>query len=78
VYNIFKENKMDVILKELTSRKDEIEKEIEVLFNANMKITDWDVPEVDDKKAAEVLLAIMETKLAEIRADVTAGKYDYY
>jgi len=69
---------MDIILKELTSRKDEIQKEIEVLFNANMKITDWDVPEADDKKAAEVLLGIMQEKLTAIRSDVANGKYDYY
>jgi len=69
---------MDVILKELTSRKDEIQKEVEVLFNANMKITDWDVPEADDKKAAEVLLSMIEEKLAAIRSDIAAGKYDYY
>lgn len=69
---------MDTVLKELASRKDEIQKEIEVLFNANMKITDWDVPEVDDKEAAEVLLGIMQEKLTAIRSDVANGKYDYY
>jgi len=69
---------MDVILKELASRKDEIQKEVEVLFNANMKITDWDVPEADDKKAAEVLLDIIEEKLSAIRSDIANGKYDYY
>jgi len=69
---------MDVILKELTSRKSEIQKEVEILFKANMKITDWDVPEADDKKAAEILLAMIEEKLAAIRSDIAAGKYDYY
>ncbi len=69
---------MEVILKELRSRKGEIQKEVELLFNANMKITDWDVPEADDKKAAEVLLSIIEEKLVAIRSDITAGKYDYY
>ncbi len=69
---------MDVILKELASRKDEIQKEVEVLFNANMKITDWDVPEADDKQAAEILLDIMQDKLTAIRFDIANGKYDYY
>jgi len=68
---------MDVILKELASRKDEIQKEVEMLFNANMKITDWDVPEADDKKAAEILLSMIEEKLAAIRSEIVAGKYDY-
>ena len=68
---------MDAIEKDLTGRKDEIQKEIELLFKANMKMTDWNIPEVDDKKVAEVLLDIMEDKLSQIRADITAGKYDY-
>lgn len=68
---------MDVILKELSSRKEEIQKEVALLFDANMKITDWDVPEADDKKAAELLLSIMEEKLAEIKAEISAGKYNY-
>ena len=69
---------MDVILKELASRKDEIQKEVEILFNTNMKITDCDVPEADDKQAAEVLLDIMQDKLTAIRFDIANGKYDYY
>ena len=69
---------MEAIKQELLSRKSEIEKELELLFKANMKITDWDVPEADDKQAAEILIKIMEDKLREIRADVDAGKYDYY
>ena len=69
---------MDVIIKELTSRKEEIQKEVEILFNANMKITDWDVPEADDKKAATILLDMMQEKLTEIRENVANGKYDYY
>jgi len=68
---------MNAILKELTSRKYEIQKEVEILFNANMKITDWDVPEADDKEAAEILLKMIEEKLNEIRADISAGKYNY-
>lgn len=68
---------MDVILKELLSRKEEIQKEIALLFDVNMKITDWDVAEVDDKKAAELLLSIMEEKLAEIKTEISSGKYNY-
>ena len=69
---------MDVILKELLSRKAEIESGVELLFNANMKITNWDVPEADDKKAAEVLIEMIQDKLNLIKVDVDAGKYDYY
>ena len=69
---------MDMIQKELISRKDEIQKAVELLFKANMKITDWDVPEADDKEGAKILLDMMQEKIDTIRADVNAGKYDNY
>jgi len=69
---------MDPVVKDLMSRKEEIVKELELLFKANMKITDWDVPEADDRKAAEVLLQILRQGLEKIEADVAAGKYDRY
>jgi len=69
---------MEAIRKELLSRKNEIQKELELLFKANMKITDWDVPEADDKEAAKILLDIMQEKIDSLRAEVTAGKYNNY
>ena len=69
---------MDIIQKELQSRKAEIRKAMDILFKANMKITDWDVPEADDNEAAKILLNVMQESLDEIKADVAAGKYDYY
>ena len=69
---------MDVIQKELESRKDEIRSGMELLFKANMKITDWDIPEVDDKVVANMILNTLQEVLDEIKADVVAGKYDYY
>jgi len=69
---------MDVIQKELTSRKAEIQGAVELLFKANMKITDWDVPEADDKEGAKILLDMMQEKIDTIRADIEAGKYDNY
>ena len=69
---------MDAIQKELISRKTEIQLAVEVLFKANMKITAWDVPEVDDKEGAKILLDMIQEKIDAIRADVEAGKYDNY
>ncbi len=69
---------MDVIQKELESRRSEIKKSMELIFKANMKITDWDVPEPDDSEAANILLKILQETLDEIKEDVAAGKYDYY
>lgn len=69
---------MDALHKELNSRKAEIRKGLEVMFKANMTITDWDVPEVDDHEAAKMIVAIMQEMLDDIKTDVTAGKYDFY
>ncbi len=69
---------MDAIEKELLSRKTEIQLAVELLFKANMKITDWDVPEVDDKEGAKILLDIIQEKLDTIREDVLAGRYNNY
>ncbi len=68
----------DPVIKELAVRKAEIEKELELLFKANMKITDWDVPEGDDTEAADIILKIMDKKIQELRAEVKAGKYKNY
>jgi hypothetical protein len=69
---------MDVIQKELVSRKEEIQAALELLFKANMKITDWDVPEADDQEAAVILLDFFQEKLDSIRDDVKSGKYKNY
>ncbi|WP_345992565.1 hypothetical protein [Sulfurimonas sp. HSL-1716] len=69
---------MDVIQKELAGRKEEIQNALELLFKANMKISDWDVPEADDNKAANILIDILQEKLDDIRQDVKSGKYKNY
>ena len=69
---------MDAVEKELNARKDEIKKELELLFKTNMKITDWDVPEADDQKAAQIVLSIMQEALDKIKEDIQAGKYNNY
>jgi len=68
----------DVVIKELAVRKAEIEKELELLFKTNMKITDWDVPEADDTEAADIILNIMEKKIQQLKEDTKAGKYKNY
>ena len=69
---------MDALQKELESRRKEIAKGVELLFKANMKITDWDIPEVDDTKAAKLLIEIIKDEVAKIEADIEAGKYENY
>jgi capsular polysaccharide biosynthesis protein len=69
---------MDSVQKDLENRKAEIKNAMELMFKANMTITDWDVPEGDDKEAAKILISIMQEAMNEIKADIEAGKYDYY
>ncbi|MGM0534265.1 MAG: hypothetical protein ACQERK_07210 [Campylobacterota bacterium] len=64
--------------KEFSKRKEDIEKELEYLFKANLKIADWDVPENDNDRASALLLEILQNKLDNIKEDVKAGKYDFY
>lgn len=68
----------DVTLKEIESRKEAIEDQLILLFKGNMKITDWDVPEADDQKAAELICEILQNKLDEIKNDVAKGEYKNY
>ena len=63
------------VQKDLLSRKNDIRNELESLFKSNLKIVDWNVPEPDDQDASEILVAILEDKLREIKADVNDGKY---
>ncbi len=69
---------MDPIRKEIESRRKEIAAELKLLFKANMKITDWDVPEADDREAAELLLQVMQEELDKLKEEIRSGKYDNY
>lgn len=69
---------MDVVQKDLENRKEEIRQVMVMMFKANMTITDWDVPEGDDREAAKILLSIMQESLDTIKADIEAGRYDFY
>ncbi len=66
---------MDAVQKELESRKEEIKKELRLLYNANNRITSWDVPETNEKEAAELLLKVMQDALDELKAEIRA-KYE--
>lgn len=69
---------MDAIEKDLESRKSEIQSELEALFKGNMKISDWNIPEADDQKIAEMIVEILQEKLDSIRQDVKEKKYENY
>jgi hypothetical protein len=67
---------MDAMEKEFESREKTIKKELKFLFKANMRFTDWDVPEVDNKKAALKLHSILQDGLDKIKKDIDSGKFD--
>ncbi|OIP54805.1 MAG: STAS/SEC14 domain-containing protein [Helicobacteraceae bacterium CG2_30_36_10] len=64
--------------KDLISRRNEIREDLDSLFKSNLKRTDWNVPEADDQKASETIVAIIEERLSEIKKDVKDGKYKGY
>ena len=63
---------------DIANRKAEIVAEFKVLFKANMKIADWDIPEADDQQIATLLVEAMQEALDEIKAEVAEGKYKTY
>ncbi len=69
---------MDAQHKEYEKMKSEIEKEVELLFKANMKIFDWDIPENDDRESARLIITAIEEAVEKLKQDVEAGKYDNY
>jgi len=69
----------------MTPQEQEIEKmrssittELRLIFKANMKIFDWDIPENDDRKSAELIVGTMQKALDDLKTEVEAGKYNNY
>lgn len=69
---------MNPVEKDILGRKDEIVAEIRGVFKANMKITDWDVPEADDRFAGQLIVQIMQEALDVLKSELAEGKYDTY
>ena len=63
---------------EIKKMRGEITTEIRMVFKANMKIFDWDIPENDDRKSAELILRVMQDALDDLKKEVADGKYDNY
>jgi len=69
----------------LTPQEQEIEKmqgeittELRAVFKGNMKIFDWDIPENDDKKSAQLIIGAMQKAMDGLKSEIEAGKYDNY
>ena len=66
---------MNPVEQDITRRRNEIITEVNALFNANLKFTDWDVPEADNELAAKLIIEIMEEALDRLKADLDAGGF---
>ena len=63
---------------EIDKMRDEIKKEVRLAFKANMKIFDWDIPENDDRKSAELIIAVMQEALDELKQEIANGDFNQY
>jgi len=63
---------------EIEKMRSSIKKELRLIFKANMKIFDWDIPENDDKRSAELIVQTMQEALDEVKQEIKDGKYDNY
>ncbi len=66
---------MNPVEQDIARRKAEIVSEVNALFNANIKFTDWDVPEADNELAAKLIIEIMEEALDGLKAKLDAGGF---
>ena len=63
---------------EIKKMKSEIKKEVRLAFKTNMKIFDWDIPENDDRKSAELIIAVMQEAMNELKQEIANGNFDQY
>jgi len=63
---------------EIDKLRDEIKKEVRLAFKANMKIFDWDIPENDDRKSAELIIAVMQEAMDELKQEIANGDFNQY
>ncbi|UPT78024.1 hypothetical protein MN086_02505 [Sulfurovum sp. XGS-02] len=66
---------MNPVEQDIERRKNEIVVEVIALFNANMKFTDWDVPEADNALAAKLIIETMQEALDGLKAKLDAGEF---
>lgn len=63
---------------EIAKMKDEITTELRAVFKGNMKVFDWDIPENDDRKSAELIIEVMQEAMDGLIKEIQEGKFDQY
>ena len=61
---------MDMEHKEINALKDEIKKELKLIYSANMEASGWDIPEIDDKEMSKLILDTMQNALDELKKEL--------
>ncbi len=61
---------MDMEHKEIDALKNEIKKELKLIYEANMKVSGWDIPERDDKEMSKLVLKTMQNALDELKKEI--------
>ncbi len=61
---------MDMEHKEIEALKNEIKKELKLIYEANMKVSGWDIPERDDKEMSKLVLKTMQNALDELKREI--------
>jgi len=74
---IHKGEMMNPVEQDILRRKAEIIAEVNALFHANIKFTDWDVPEADNELAAKLIIEIMQEALDGLKVKVDEGEFKY-
>jgi hypothetical protein len=63
---------------QIEKSKESIKAELRLIFKANMKIFDWNIPENNDRKSAELISSVMQAALDELKEEIAEGKFDQY
>ena len=64
--------------KEILKLRDDIKADLEDLFKKYVKISDWDIPEANDKEVATKVISVMQEELDKLKAEVFEGKFDNF
>ena len=63
---------------EIAKMKEVISSELRNVFTSNMTIFDWDIPENNDRKSAELIIDVMQEEMERLQKEIKEGKFDQY
>ena len=63
---------------EIAKMKEVISSELRKVLTSNMTIFDWDIPENNDRKSAELIINVMQEEMQILQKEIKAGKFDQY